>query len=215
MPIQFKLSYSGVLLVVIGTTIMSVSSCGKNQKVAPPVAKIIPKVDTLFGEVLVDNYYWLRERDNPGVIEYIKAENEYTEAVMRHTKGFQDELYREMLARIKETDMDVPEMIDDYYYYTRSEEGKQYRIYCRKRGSLEAEEEILLDLNEVAKGMNPTDLSITTVKDIMNGTFPIIDPDTPLHVISFLLEYNQAVLIKEKGELKGIICKSDLLKLLR
>jgi predicted transcriptional regulator len=70
-------------------------------------------------------------------------------------------------------------------------------------------------LNEVAKGMNPTDLSITTVKDIMNGTFPIIDPDTPLHVISFLLEYNQAVLIKEKGELKGIICKSDLLKLLR
>ncbi len=118
----------------------------------PPVAKTDSKVDTVHGEVRLDNYFWLREKSNPEVIEYLEAENRYTEAVMQHTADFQEQLYQELLARIKETDLSVPEKMGDYYYYTRTEEGKQYPIYCRKKGSLEAEEEILLDQNALAKG---------------------------------------------------------------
>ena len=122
------------------------------QNIVPPTAKIVPKSDNLHGEKRVDNYFWLRERENPEVIEYLKAENEYTEAMMKHTREFQEKLYSELLSRIKETDLSVPVKIDDYYYYTRTEEGKQYSIHCRKRGSLEAEEEILLDQNVLAAG---------------------------------------------------------------
>jgi len=122
------------------------------QYAAPPLAKKIPRIDTLHGEILVDNYFWLRQRENPEVIAYLEAENKFTEAMMKHTEEFQEKLYNEMVSRIKETDLSVPEKIDDYYYYTRTEEGKQYKIYCRKKGSLRAEEEILLDANELAKG---------------------------------------------------------------
>lgn len=104
------------------------------QSMNPPVARIIPKLSELHGERRVDNYFWLRERDGPEIIEYLKAENEYIEAMMKHTEEFQGRLYKELLSRIKETDLSVPEKIDDYYYYTRTEEGKQYPIHCRKKG---------------------------------------------------------------------------------
>ena len=117
----------------------------------PPVAKTDPKVDTVHGEARVDNYFWLREKSNTEVIEYLKAENKYTQAMMQHTEGFQEQLYQELLGKIKETDLSVPEKMGDYYYYNRTEEGKQYPIYCRKKGSLEAEEEILLDQNALAE----------------------------------------------------------------
>jgi oligopeptidase B len=124
----------------------------------PPVARKIPKVDTLHGDVRIDDYHWLRDRANPEVIDYLKTENAYTEAVSKGTKGFSDNLYKEMLNRIKETDLSVPARLDDYYYYSRTEKGKQYRIFCRKKGSLQAEEEILLDLNELAAGHEYFDL---------------------------------------------------------
>lgn len=146
---RFKTLLSGLLLLSL---IFSFYSTLIARGVAPPVAQKIPKVDTLFGEIRVDNYYWLRERDNPEVISYLEAENKYTDAMMKDTEELQEKLYKEMLSRIKETDLSVPEKIDDYYYYIRTEEGKQYNIYCRKKGSLRAEEEILLDVNELAKG---------------------------------------------------------------
>jgi oligopeptidase B len=121
-------------------------------KLEPPVARVEAKVDTLFGREMVDDYFWLRERDNPEVIDYLKAENAYTQAVMKHTEKLQEKLYEEMVSRIKETDLSVPVKRDDYYYYYRTEEGKQYRIYCRKKGSLEGEEEILVDVNQLAEG---------------------------------------------------------------
>lgn len=120
--------------------------------ITPPVAKTDPTVDTVHGEERLDNYFWLREKSNPEVIEYLEAENRYTQAMMQHTEDFQERLYQELLGRIKETDLSVPEKRGDYYYYTRTEEGKQYPIYCRKEGSLEAEEEILLDQNALAEG---------------------------------------------------------------
>ena len=118
----------------------------------PPVAKIDPKVDIVHNEERVDNYFWLRAKSNEEVIEYLEAENRYTEAMMQHTEDFQKQLYQELLGRIKETDLSVPEKISNYYYYTRTEEGKQYPIYCRKKGNLEAEEETLLDQNVLAEG---------------------------------------------------------------
>jgi oligopeptidase B len=138
--------------VLFLTFCLAAITCLGQGEPLPPVAKIQPKVDTLFGQVMVDNYFWLRERGTPQVIEYLEAENAYTDAMMKHTQGLQERLYQEMLSRIKETDMSVPVRWDDYYYYSRTEEGKQYRIYCRKKGTLQAEEEILLDVNQLAEG---------------------------------------------------------------
>jgi len=103
---------------------------------------------------VVDNYFWLRERSNPEVIKYLEQENAYTAAVTKALKPFEDTLYNEMLSHVKQTDLDVPVRRGDYYYYSRTEEGKQYPIRCRKKGSLEGKEEVLLDLNEVGQGKN-------------------------------------------------------------
>jgi len=118
----------------------------------PPIAKKVPKTRQVNGETRVDDYFWLREKNNPEVIEYLKAEDAYADAMMQSTKEFQSSLYKEMLARIKETDMDVPYRKDGYFYYSRTERGKQYPILCRKKGSLKAPEEVTLDMNEMAKG---------------------------------------------------------------
>lgn len=131
----------------------------------PPVAKKAAKNFTIHGDARTDNYYWLREKTNPEVISYLEAENEYTSSVMRPTEAFQESLYKEMLGRIKQTDLSVPLKIGDYYYYSRTEEGKQYPIYCRKRGSLDAKEEITLDLNELAKGHKFLGLGSYVVSD--------------------------------------------------
>jgi oligopeptidase B len=121
------------------------------QTPVPPVAKKIPKVMINHGERRVDDYFWLREKKNPDVTAYLEAENAYTDAMMEPLEEFQEQLYKEMLSHIKETDEDVPYRKGEYYYYSRTEEGKQYLIYCRRKGSLEAKEEIVLDLNELAR----------------------------------------------------------------
>ncbi|HMH54884.1 MAG TPA: S9 family peptidase, partial [Gemmatimonadales bacterium] len=99
----------------------------------------------------VDDYFWLRDRGDPNVVAYLEAENRYTAGVMRHTEGLQERLYQEMRQRIKETDLSVPERLDDYYYYSRTEAGGQYPILCRRHGEL-GDEEILLDQNPLAAG---------------------------------------------------------------
>jgi oligopeptidase B len=119
---------------------------------APPIAKKIPKVTEINGRKLVDNYFWLREKTNPEVKAYLEAENAYTDLVMKSTELLQTKLYDEMLSRIKETDVDVAYRDGGYLYYSRTEAGKQYQIRCRKKGSLDAPEEVLLDINEMAKG---------------------------------------------------------------
>jgi oligopeptidase B len=119
--------------------------------VTPPIAEKQPQVLELHGEQRVDNYFWMREQNNPKVIAYLEAENAYTNAMMQHTETLQTKLYEEMLSRIKETDLSVPYRKDDYYYYSRTEEGKAYPIFCRKKGSLDAPEQVLLDQNELAK----------------------------------------------------------------
>ncbi len=119
---------------------------------APPVARRVPRIEVLHGDRRQDDYSWLRDKDNLEVYAYLEAENAYTAAVMAPTETFQQALYQEMLARIKEDDATVPYRRGEWLYYSRTETGKQYPIYCRKRGSPEAPEEVTLDLNVLAEG---------------------------------------------------------------
>src|SRR5580693_7935318 len=131
----------------------------------PPTAKRVPNVTEVNGHKLVDNYYWLRDKANPEVKAYLESENAYTDAVMKPTEPLQKQLYDEMLGRIKETDVEVPYKEGGYFYYLRTEAGKQYGIRCRKKGSLEAPEEIVLDVNELAKGQTFMSLGAFNVSD--------------------------------------------------
>ncbi|MFO7656749.1 MAG: S9 family peptidase [Bacteroidales bacterium] len=118
----------------------------------PPRAQIIPDTMTEFGNMRVDNYFWMKDRKNPAVMEYLMAENKYCDTVMVHTIKLQEKLYTEMRGRIKEVDQSVPVYDNGYYYYQRTEKDMQYPIYCRKRGSLTADEELLFDVNDMAEG---------------------------------------------------------------
>ena len=121
-------------------------------KPVPPKAAIRPHAMTMHGHTRIDNYYWLNERENPEVIAYLEAENQYADACLKHTELLQEQLYKEIIGRIKQDDNSVPIRIRDYYHYTRFEEGKEYPVYCRKKHSLEAPEEIILDGNQLAEG---------------------------------------------------------------
>jgi oligopeptidase B len=116
--------------------------------VQPPVAAIKPyEITAKHGHVRTDNYYWLNDRENQEVLDYLNAENKYLDTMMAHTRDFQDILFKEMRSRIKEDDSSLPYKRDEYYYYTRFEEGGEYPIYCRKKGSLESPEEVIVDGN--------------------------------------------------------------------
>jgi oligopeptidase B len=144
-----------VALLLISTSTLStvMAQDGKSSMMLqPPNTEKKPRVTNINGDRLVDNYFWLREKSNPAVIAHLEAENAYTAAMMKPTEALQEKLYQEILSHIKQTDVTVPYRWGDYFYYTRTVEGQQYPIYCRKHGSTSAAEEVLLDLNEMAKG---------------------------------------------------------------
>src|ERR1700728_3230435 len=118
--------------------------------VQPPIARRQETVKIIHEHRLADDYAWLREKTNPEVIAFLEQENAYTSAVMKPTAELQARLYAEMISHIKESDTSVPFRDGDYFYYTRTEQGEQYLIYCRKHGSLDAVEQILLDMNQIA-----------------------------------------------------------------
>jgi oligopeptidase B len=143
---------------------------------APPSARKIAHKINLHGETLVDNYFWLREKTNPEVLAYLRAENAYADAVMKPTEPLQRTLYQEMLRRIKETDADPAYRQGHYFYYTRSAKGQQYKIYARKRGTLNAPEQITLDLNRMAKGH--TYMAVDTYDVSLDGNLLAYSIDT-------------------------------------
>ncbi len=147
------------------TLLFTLNSCSNNShemerhlsgmhkkvlEIPAPVAKKIPKELTIHGHTRIDDYYWLRERENPEVIAYLEAENEYRRQVMSHLEPLQEKLFGEIKGRIKERDESVPQLDNGYWYYYRYDEGLEYPIYCRKKESLEAPEEIMLDVNQLA-----------------------------------------------------------------
>lgn len=142
----------------------------QSEAPAPPIAKKVPHRLEKHGHVRIDDYFWLRNRDNPEVIAYLEAENAYTEAVMAHTQALQEKLFEEIKGRIKQTDMSVPYKLDGYYYYVRYEEGKEYPIYCRKEGALDAPEAVILDANALAEGhayFSVAGVTVSSGRDIL------------------------------------------------
>ncbi|MGQ3012960.1 MAG: S9 family peptidase [Flavobacteriales bacterium] len=128
-----------------------------------PMATRKPKNLSIHGHTRIDPYFWLNERENPEVISYLEAENAYTKSGLAHTEALQQKLFTEMKSRIKEDDSSVPVLLRGYYYYTRYETGKEYPIYCRKKGSLDAPEEIMLNENLLAEGQSFCDVVGLTV----------------------------------------------------
>jgi oligopeptidase B len=135
-----------VILVIF----LAIIECTPAKKPTAPVAKIVPKADTLFGDIRVDNYYWLKNKADTSVIDYLKAENSYTQAMTANFMSLENKLYDEMVARLKQTDTSAVQEIDGYYYYSRIFEGQQYAVYCRRKGELTSPEEVMLDLNALA-----------------------------------------------------------------
>ncbi len=118
----------------------------------PPVAQKIPIILTTAGHERIDNYFWLNERDNPQVLAYLEGENAYTKAMMSDTEAFQEQLFTEITSRIKQDDQSVPYFKNGYFYYSRYEKGGEYPLYCRRKGTMTAPEEVMLNGNEMAKG---------------------------------------------------------------
>ncbi|MCG6190594.1 S9 family peptidase [Maribellus maritimus] len=127
-------------------------ACNTKEKIMPPVADKNPTELTNHGESRTDNYFWMNDREDPKVIEYLEAENAYTDAVMEHTKPLQEKLYEEIKSKIKQEDESVPYKKNGYYYYQRTVPEKEYYLYCRKKGSLDTDEEVVLDVNKMAEG---------------------------------------------------------------
>ncbi len=148
-------------LIICTTVLITACHTDKKEKItmlkqndfpAPPQAELIPDTFVNFGEQRIDPYYWLKDKNNPKVLAYLKAENAYTDTVMASTRDLQERIYEEIIGRIKEDDESYPSFKNGYYYYSRSEKGKQYRSYCRRKASMEAPEEVLFDVNKMAEG---------------------------------------------------------------
>ena len=150
---------------------MSLFACKEKKKVMSeevvaiqaPVAEKIKKELTVHGDTRIDNYYWLNDREDPRVIAYLQAENAYMDSITKPSAKLKTKLYEEMKSRIMETDASVPYLKEGYYYYSRYEQGKEYPIYCRKKGSTEAAEEIILNVNELAVGHDYYQVGAMTV----------------------------------------------------
>ncbi|HJQ38810.1 MAG TPA: S9 family peptidase [Thermoanaerobaculia bacterium] len=138
------------LFTFLMTAALSLNTYAEAAK--PPVAKKVPKSVTMHGDERVDDYGWLRDKKSPETIAYLEAENAYAEAMTKSQEPLAKKLYEEMLGRIKQTDVNVPYRKGGYFYYTRTVEGKQYSIHARKKGTLEADEQVLLDVNQLAEG---------------------------------------------------------------
>lgn len=124
----------------------------ETPKTPPPVAEKNPKTFTLHGDTRIDEFYWLNERENPKVREFLEAENRYADSALSPVAGLKKRLFEEMKARIQEDDSSVPYFKNGFWYYSRFEKGKEYPIFCRKHGDMTAAEQVMLDANQIAEG---------------------------------------------------------------
>jgi oligopeptidase B len=153
---------------LLGIFILTTLLNAEDTAPQPPSAPKVEHSEVRHGATVTDNYFWLREKSNPEVAKYLDAENAYTAAMTKDIQPFADDLYKEMLGHIKQTDLDVPVRSGGYFYYNRTEEGKQYPIRCRRKGSMDASEEVLLDLNQLAAGKKFVGLGAVVLSDDQN-----------------------------------------------
>jgi oligopeptidase B len=166
------LALLALLLCLVPAAILSPIGCASSakaptasQSLRPPVAAKDPVVRDIHGERFVDDYAWLKNREDPRTIPYLNAENEFAERQTAHLKPLRDRLYKEMLSRIKEDDTTAPYRKGEYWYYSRTEKNKPYRVYCRKKGSLEAKEEPYLDANAMGAGKDFFDIGVIDISE--------------------------------------------------
>ena len=167
--------------------------------VKAPVIKEKPYSYSSKFESISDPYFWLREKENPEVISYIKEENAYLEHTLKDTNTFQKELFNELKSRIKEDDNSVPQKDDDYYYYSRVEKGKDYPIFCRKKGSLDSKEEVILDQNLLAEGHDFCEVAVVEVSK-----------DHNLVAYSYDYEGDESYTVKIKNLVSGEILEDEI-----
>ena len=211
------MNFTKKYLVLFLTCLNFATAYTQNQKTKmqekniPPLAKKIPHTLTNHGNTRVDDYYWLNDRENPEVIDYLNKENEYYHKETAHTEKFQKELFEEMKARIKEDDESVPYLYNGYYYITRFETGKDYPIYSRKKGSLTAKEEILFDCNEMAKGHSYFQLGgLSVSEDNKWAAFGVDLVSRRQYTLQFKnLETNEIVATKIENTTGGATWASD------
>ena len=177
-----KLETAKARLLIVLAICLVLSGAGSAQSNSgaktpvPPMTEKKTKTTKIHDDTMLDDYFWLRDKSNPEVIAHLEAENTYAEAMMKPTAALQDKLYKEMVGHIKETDVSVPYRWGNYFYYTRTEQGKQYPINCRKKGSLDAKEEVVLDQNELAKGLKFFNVGAFVPSD--DGTLLAYSTDT-------------------------------------
>ena len=191
-------------LAILFITLMTVA-VPEAQTPTPPAAKKILKETKIHGYTLRDDYFWMRDKASPEVTKHLEAENAYTEAVMAPHKGLQESLYKEMLGRIKQTDLSVPARQGDYWYYSRTEEGKQYPYMCRRKGTMEGAEEILLDLNKLAEGHSFLGLGAFAVSDDANWLAFTLDTNGYRQYTLHVKDLRSGTLSSEKVERVGSV----------
>jgi oligopeptidase B len=186
-------------------TLMTATSDAQQTLPQPPVAKKIPHETKIHDYTLKDDYFWMRQKTDPEVIKHLEAENAYTEAVMAPRKDLQETLYKEMLGRIKQTDLSVPARNGAYWYYSRTEEGKQYSYMCRRKGTMESPEELLLDLNALAEGHSFLAVGAYAVSDDANWLAYSVDTTGYRQYTLFVKDLRTGKVSSEKIERTGSI----------
>ncbi|SFW60941.1 oligopeptidase B [Sinomicrobium oceani] len=146
-----KISGWLIISVIFAVSCKNENTSKVTKNITPPIAEKKPTPLKKHGDIRIDDYFWMNERDNPEVIDYLERENDYNEKMTAHTKKLQEDLFKEMKSRIKEDDESVPYFFNGYWYITRFETGKDYPVYTRRKDSLQGKEEILFDCNEMAK----------------------------------------------------------------
>ena len=204
--------YSTLICLVLAAAVLGGCYSSSSHMPAPeaPMAKIVPTTLDKHGQERIDNYYWLNQRENEEVVSYLEAENEYTKAVMSHTADFQNDLFEEIKGRLKKNDESVPYRDNGYYYYTRFEEGGEYAIYCRKEGSLDADEEIMLDANKLAEGhdfFSVRGLSVSSGRDILAYATDTVG--RRIYTIRFKNLTSGGMLADEIGEVTGNVAWAE------
>ena len=198
--------------ILFGLILIGIQSCSSNESqtsfggfpkgVTPPSAEKREHITVIHGDTLRDDFFWLRddERKNPEVIAFLEAENRYLDTMMSGTRVLQDQLFAEMKARIKQKDESVPVFEKGYYYYSRTEEGKEYFKYCRKKGSLNAPEEVLLDVDEMAKGFAYFGVGGISISDDQNWMVYSVDTVSRRQYTLYIKNLTTGKILTEKIE---------------
>ncbi len=204
MRTRLQLCFAGFLLGATMTLPIPARSQDLPSAARPPVARSVPRADTLHGDVRVDPYSWIRDdsRQDPEVLDYLKAENAYTSAVMKPTEGLQATLFEEIKRRTREDDQSAPVRYHDYWYYTRNEVGKPYRIYCRRKGSLTGQEEVYLDQNRMAEASGSKFFELGDVSPSPDGRRVVYTVDTngSEHYTGYILDLANMNLLPDRLE---------------